>query len=433
MPRLWLSYLTLFVHPACPSALSHTHARRTFDRALRTLPPSLHERIWHLYLTWASPSSPASPSPSTIVHVWRRYLERDPSPTSFYIRAVLLALDPEPRPLEAAKRLLYLARATHSGEYKHPTGAAGEMKSAHQLVVEWLEVCEKFPDEVGIDAEESQRLRAEREKSEAAAAAAAAATGVNGGADGAGAGDAKKGGNRAAEVPALDAATLDPTSPAKLDVDALVRSHGLALFADQAGRLWTGLATYWIKRGEFALARATFEEALGAVVTLRDFTQVFDAYAEFEESYISGLMEAVADADADEDDEDKKEDEAELDERMRAFEELMDRRPFLVNEVLLRRNPNDVQEWEKRIALYGTDDEKVRPLHLCSLLPSLVLNSCCPPAAGRRDVHARDDVAQPAQGRRTLQPVVGALCQVLRARRRHGRGRARPRQRAQGL
>jgi pre-mRNA-splicing factor SYF1 len=31
----------------------------------------------------------------------------------------------------------------------------------------------------------------------------------------------------------------------------------------------------------------------------------------------------------------------------------------LVNDVLLRRNPNDVQEWEKRIALYGEDDEKV--------------------------------------------------------------------------
>ncbi len=35
---------------------------------------------------------------------------------------------------------------------------------------------------------------------------------------------------------------------------------------------------------------------------------------------------------------------------MKAFEELMDRRPFLVNEVLLRRNPNEVVEWEKRIA-----------------------------------------------------------------------------------
>ena len=51
--------------------------------------------------------------------------------------------------------------------------------------------------------------------------------------------------------------------------------------------------------------------------------------------------------------------EEELDANMKEFEELMDRRPFLVNDVLHRRNPNDVQEWEKRVALWGQDDEKV--------------------------------------------------------------------------
>ena len=47
---------------------------------------------------------------------------------------------------------------------------------------------------------------------------------------------------------------------------------------------------------------------------------------------------------------------------MKDFEDLMDRRPFMVNEVLLRRNPNEVVEWEKRVALYGDDDEKVNAL-----------------------------------------------------------------------
>lgn len=355
MPRLWLGYLSLFIHPSCPAPLSHTHARRTFDRALRTLAPSLHERIWHLYLTWASPSSPADLAPETIVSVWRRYLSRDPSPTTYYIHSILLALD-EPRPLEAAKRLLTLAHQVQTGQFKHATGTAGEVKSAYQLLVEWLEVCEKYPEEIGIDAEESQRNRNEREQAEAAADAGA---------------PPKEAGKAAAppakEVvsPPLPPAVTDATSGDHLDVDSLVRTHGLAVYPDQAGRLWTGLATYWIKRGEFALARETFEEALRVVVTLRDFTQVFDAYAEFEESYISGLMETLAannggDDDEEEDEEDRKEDERELDERMKNFEELMDRRPFLVNEVLLRRNPNDVQEWEKRVALYGTDDEKVR-------------------------------------------------------------------------
>ncbi len=68
------------------------------------------------------------------------------------------------------------------------------------------------------------------------------------------------------------------------------------------------------------------------------------------------MMQNLAD---EEDEEDAAETEKELDVRMKEFEELMDRRPFLVNEVLIRRNPNDVQEWEKRVALWGEDDEKV--------------------------------------------------------------------------
>lgn len=434
MPRIWLSYLTLFVHPSCPAALSQTHARRTFDRALRTLPPSLHERIWHLYLTWASPSSPAAPAPETVVSVWRRYLSRDPSPTFFYIHSVLLSLD-EPRPLEAAKRLLDLARKIQRGEYKHPTGSAGEVKSAYQVLVDWLEVCEKYAEEVGLDAEDSQKLRAEREKAEAAAEQAKEKQGANGD------GDAHAQPDKRAvivEPPQLPASVLDPTSSERLDVDGLIRTHGLAIYPDQAGRLWTGLATFWIKKGEFGLARETFEEALSSVVTLRDFTQVFDAYAEFEESAISALMETIADAGDDEGDaEDKAEDEKELDERMKNFEELMDRRPFLVNEVLLRRNPNDVQEWEKRVALYGTDDEKVctissrvsDALH-CARGARSSLRSMC---TGGGDIHPRDQDDPATQGHRALPPPVDPLCQVLRAGRRDGRCREGPRQRAQGV
>jgi hypothetical protein len=111
-------------------------------------------------------------------------------------------------------------------------------------------------------------------------------------------------------------------------------------------------------------ARQIFEEGLANVLTIRDFTQIFDAYAEFSEEYISGLMEEVSDPEA----ADVAETEKELDLRMKEFEELMDRRPFLVNEVLLRRNPNDVQEWEKRVALWGSDDEKVREHSTASII-----------------------------------------------------------------
>ena len=34
------------------------------------------------------------------------------------------------------------------------------------------------------------------------------------------------------------------------------------------------------------------------------------------------------------------------------FEDLLERRPFLVNSVLLRQNPHNVHEWMKRAELY---------------------------------------------------------------------------------
>lgn len=287
----------------------------------------------------------------------RLFLQVDPSPTHHYV-TLLLSLSP-PRPLEAAKLLLNLSRRAAAGTYKSPEG-----KSAYQLLGEWLDVCEKYPEETGVDAEASTKLRAKRENEELEAEMKAEAA-----EQAAGEGAVVTKGNAKSRVPvnAVPVVLVDAFSNELLDVEGIVRTEGIRVYKDQAGRLWTGLATYWIKKGEFDLARQTFEEGIRTVLTLRDFTQIFDAYAEFSESYMSSLMEGLAD---DDDDEDKEDDEKEVDERMQEFEDLMDRRPFLVNEVLLRRNPNDVQEWEKRVALYGTDDAKV-----CSL--SILLRSLC--------------------------------------------------------
>ena len=41
-------------------------------------------------------------------------------------------------------------------------------------------------------------------------------------------------------------------------------------------------------------ARDVYEEAIQTVTTVRDFGQVFDAYAQFEESMISAKMETAA-------------------------------------------------------------------------------------------------------------------------------------------
>ncbi|KAJ7582595.1 hypothetical protein C8J56DRAFT_223714 [Mycena floridula] len=346
LPRLWMMYFSIFFHPLCPPILSHTHARHTFDRALRTLPPSLHSRIWVRYLLWADVKGG-----STTVSVYRRYLVVDPSVTERFTDLLLNPASGSPRPLEAAKLLLSLARKASRGEYTSPEG-----KSPYQLLCDWLDVVEKFSDEVGLDVEETIASNATIAEAESAATSEqpqepASVTGslIRFG------GPAKPSTAEGDPAPPYDE-DEDPTSPRRLNIEAIIKKDGLAVYKDQAGRLWTGLATYWIKRAEFDRAKETFEQGISTVLTIRDFTQIFDAYAEFGESLMSALMESLND---EEDEEDAAETEKELDVRMKEFEALMDRRPFLVNDVLIRRNPNDVQEWEKRIALWGEDDEKV--------------------------------------------------------------------------
>ena len=141
-----------------------------------------------------------------------------------------------------------------------------------------------------------------------------------------------------------------------MDVEKIIRS-GIERFADQRGKLWAGLATYWITRGNFERARDVLEEGITTVMTVRDFTIVFDSYTEFEESIISILMDTAAVVS--ENAKVKKDAEFDLDIRMIRFEQLMDRRPFLVNDVLLRQNPNNVNEWEKRVALWGDNNKDV--------------------------------------------------------------------------
>ncbi|KAF4518796.1 hypothetical protein B566_EDAN005417 [Ephemera danica] len=91
-------------------------------------------------------------------------------------------------------------------------------------------------------------------------------------------------------------------------------------------QLWNELCELISKNPD--KARDIYEEAIQTVTTVRDFTQVFDAYAQFEEL-----------------------NDVELDLRLARFEHLMGRRLLLLNSVLLRQNPHNVHEWHKRVVL----------------------------------------------------------------------------------
>ena len=152
------------------------------------------------------------------------------------------------------------------------------------------------------------------------------------------------------------ATEIDTAHDTGVAVERILRS-GITQFADRAGRLWCGLATYWIRKGCFQRARDIFEESITLAMTVRDFTHVFDAYVEFEESIIGTLME-LASARSEKGIVDESADD-ELDVRMLRLEHIMDRRSFLLNDVYLRQNPNNVLEWEKRVALWGDNSSEV--------------------------------------------------------------------------
>ena len=154
--------------------------------------------------------------------------------------------------------------------------------------------------------------------------------------------------------------------------------HALSRYTDEVGRLWIFLADYFLRQGLFGRARDVFEEALSSVTTARDFGIVFNAYMKFEEQMIEAEIEEEAEQEEEDGVEDqidrllqftfrevperqdeveqamKDEEEDKLkDDELRFFrlENLIQRRPFLLSNVILRQNPNNVYEWLNRVKL----------------------------------------------------------------------------------
>merc|ERR1719206_1115863 len=259
MPRIWLDYCKFLTKQG-----RVVTTRRVFDRALRALPPTQHDRVWPLYIKFVTNHH----IPETAVRVFKRYLQMFPENSEEYVD-YLVTIDR----LDEASQVL--AKCVNNAEFTSRQG-----KSNHQL---WNELC--------------------------------------------------------------DMISKNPTKIQTLNVDAIIRG-GLRKYTDQVGHLWNSLADYYIRSGLFERARDIYEESIQTVTTVRDFTQVFDAYAQFEELALSKKMEEVAEQDNPGD-----EDEVEIELRMGRFESLMDRRPLLLNSVLLRQNPHNVPEWQKRVDL----------------------------------------------------------------------------------
>lgn len=178
-----------------------------------------------------------------------------------------------------------------------------------------------------------------------------------------------------------DLLTKHATDVSGLNVDAIIRG-GIRKFTDEVGRLWTSLADYYIRRNLFEKARDIFEEGMTTVVTVRDFSVIFDAYSQFEESMVALKMENLDLSDEEEEDGGKENgfeededirldvnlsvaqlekkilhgfwlhDDKDVDLRLARLENLMNRRPELANSVLLRQNPHNVEQWHRRVKIF---------------------------------------------------------------------------------
>lgn len=274
MPRIWEMYLSFLMQQPLI-----TQTRRTFDRALRALPITQHNRIWALYRPFAS-----SASGETAIKIWRRYMQVHPEDAEEFIM-LLIEMGKYTEAVQEYIKIL-----------NNPRFKSKEAKGPFEFWTEMIEII--------ID--------------------------------------------RARQVK-----TGEETG---IDVERIIRS-GIARFSDQRGILWVGLARYWTNMGDSERARDIFEEGITSVMTVRDFTIIFDVYADAEEAVMSILMDEATVRQ-----QKGKLDEAadlDLDIRMLRFEQLMNRRPFLVNDVVLRQTPNNVNEWQKRVALWGENAKEV--------------------------------------------------------------------------
>jgi len=175
--------------------------------------------------------------------------------------------------------------------------------------------------------------------------------------------------NSLPQLALCDIASKNPTK-VQLNVEAVIRS-ALAKFTNEVGKLWVSLANYFIKLGNFEKARDIFEEGINSAMTQHDFSHIWDAYTEFEYGLIAARMEEVGThltdleresliialslsvARLEEEGNPPTSEEQDMDDlRLARYEDLLSRQQVLISDVALRQNPNNVNEWHKRISLY---------------------------------------------------------------------------------
>lgn len=322
MPRMWLEY--------CRFLMDQKHITRTrhiFDRALMSLPVTQHDKIWEIYLDWVI----TLPNSQTAVCVYNRYIKLNPDIREDFIEYLIDIK----RYDEVVKNTIELLEDELFYSRKSKT------KFDYWMLI--CDIISKYPERVK-----------------------------------------------------------------HLDCESIIR-HGLNKYTDEVGRLWVSLCNFYIRQGLFDKARDIFEEGLSKISTARDFSLIFNAYLKFEEEILQNILELENEEEENENkeyeesldrllensfmqlgindknnnnknninnnetprnkDTDIKVENKPLNEKqalkydinLKLFKisNLIERRPFLLSDALIRQNPNNVKEWLKRVKLCKDDQELI--------------------------------------------------------------------------
>jgi pre-mRNA-splicing factor SYF1 len=401
MPVIWRLYLDFVTRTPSlsPSQQNITSIRNLFDRALLALPVTQHEKIWEKYTVWVKQSLPSNSSYKNLQEFLQQLssnknhggeagddvneshdksageassllvpMEIPAETTLRVLRRYALNYNPTAREDLAmtcfslgryGECALLLIQLLNDVEFISPKGTI-----RHDLWMAFCETATKHPEQVqatGIDFDKIVR----------AALQTTTSAGKQHGMRQSGAAFGFLINQREGSIEEkLGTLQLDnPTSSSS--------ALGSMNFGEMEGTLWCKLADYYTRLGEFEAARSIYEEALESVTRVRDFSLVFDAYSRFEEATIAAHMTLMEEDDEEDTQEHQMQEAEDLDEdaqdlkllldtkgdttsnsqdgielEMARAEYLMERRPLMLNRVLLKQNPHNVQEWLHRAELY---------------------------------------------------------------------------------
>ena len=315
MPIIWINYIQFMMEQN-----SITKTKIIFNKALQSIPITQHKKLWDIYIPWIESLSGCH---RTKIEIFKRYVQFNPDYKEKFINYLI--------GIKEFNLAIYLIIEILNEENFY----SKENKSQYYYWIMLCQIINNYPEDINLSKYNKD-----------------------------------------------------------IDVDKVIR-HGIKKYTDEVGNLWVTLANYYIKMGLIEKAREIFEEALENILTVRDFSLIFNAYLNFEQEMmkqnlfnnnkldndnletkeekinnnnlqsleLKELENALVDLNIEEIDnkdeikeEELNENNSNKDSNLKKFNfirvnNLLQRRPFLLNSTILRRNPNNVAEWLKRIEL----------------------------------------------------------------------------------